>query len=184
VGRVKVLNNTMKPKFVKYYMEIAELTAKLSYAVRLNVGAVIVKGNQILASGFNGMPSGWENVCEEKQWLESDAGMWLDAEDIEEEWPFKEYRPDAGREMRYKLKSKPETMHAERNALDKVAASNESTLGATLFVTHSPCLECAKSIYNTGISDVYYKHDYRSNDGIEFLKKTGVKVHKYAEPDL
>jgi dCMP deaminase len=110
--------------------------------------------------------------------------MWLDAEDIEEEWPFKEYRPDAGREMRYKLKSKPETMHAERNALDKVAASNESTLGATLFVTHSPCLECAKSIYNTGISDVYYKHDYRSNDGIEFLKKTGVKVHKYAEPDL
>jgi deoxycytidylate deaminase len=88
----------MKPKFVKYYMEIAELTAKLSYAVRLNVGAVIVKGNQILASGFNGMPSGWENVCEEKQWLESDAGMWLDAEDIEEEWPFKEYRPDAGRQ--------------------------------------------------------------------------------------
>ena len=184
VGEIKVLNNTMKNKYVELYMDIAERVSKMSYAKRLQVGAVIVKGNQILSLGYNGMPSGWENVCEEKQWLESDAGMWLDAEDIEEEWPFKEYRPDAGREMRYKLKSKPETMHAERNALDKVAASNESTLGATLFVTHSPCLECAKSIYNTGISDVYYKHDYRSNDGIEFLKKTGVKVHKYAEPDL
>jgi dCMP deaminase len=86
--------------------------------------------------------------------------------------------------MRYKLKSKPETMHAERNALDKVAASNESTQGAVIFCTHSPCLECAKSIYNTGITTVYYQHEYRSNDGIEFLKKTGVHVKKYSEPEI
>ena len=164
MGRVKVLNNTMKPKFVKYYMNIAELTAKLSYAVRLNVGAVIVKGNQILATGYNGMPSGWENVCEV-----------IIPEQIDSE--TRTITPS-------RLVSKPEVLHAERNALDKVAASNESTQGATLFVTHSPCLECAKSIYNTGISDVYYKHDYRSNDGIEFLKKTGVKVHKHTESDL
>lgn len=145
-------------------MDIAELTARLSYAKRLNVGAVIVKGNQILASGFNGMPSGWENVCEYEI-----------PEQID---------PETRTITPSRLVSKPEVLHAERNALDKVAASNESTLGATLFVTHSPCLECAKSIYNTGITDVYYKHDYRSNDGVEFLKKTGVHVHKYSDPEL
>jgi dCMP deaminase len=192
VGRVKVLNNTMKPKFVKYYMEIAELTAKLSYAVRLNVGAVIVKGNQILATGYNGMPSGWENVCERKVFSRfSDINPhtdpityeYISQEILDEQYPYIEYVGDKP-VNRYTLVSKPEVLHAERNCLDKVAASNESTLGATLFVTHSPCLECAKSIYNTGISDVYYKHEYRSNAGIDFLKKTGVKVHKYAEPDL
>ena len=164
MGRVKVLNNTMKPKFVKYYMEIAELTAKLSYAKRLNVGAVIVKGNQILATGYNGMPSGWENVCEV-----------IIPEQID---------PETRTITPSKLVSKPEVMHAERNCLDKVAASNESTQGAVMFCTHSPCLECAKSIYNTGITEIYYKEDYRSNEGISFLKNTGVKVHKYAEPDL
>lgn len=162
----------MKPKFIKYYMDIAELTAKLSYAVRLNVGAVIVKGNQILASGYNGMPSGWENVCEVKVYCE-------DGDYKEQQLP-----KDLNEWKNYKLVSKPEVMHAERNCLDKVAASNESTQGATLFVTHSPCLECAKSIYNTGITNVYYKHEYRSNDGIDFLKKTGVNVHKYSDPEL
>jgi len=164
VGRVKVLNNTMKPKFVKYYMEIAALTAKLSYAVRLNVGAVIVKGNQILATGYNGMPSGWENVCEYEI-----------PEQID---------PETRTITPSRLVSKPEVLHAERNCLDKVAASNESTQGAVMFCTHSPCLECAKSIYNTGITEIYYKEDYRSNEGISFLKNTGVKVHKYSESDL
>ena len=172
MGRVKVLNNTMKPKFVKYYMEIAELTAKLSYAVRLNVGAVIVKGNQILATGYNGMPSGWENVCEHKVYCE-------DGDYREQQLP-----KDSNEWKNFKLVSKPEVMHAERNALDKVAASNESTQGAVMFCTHSPCLECAKSIYNTGITEIYYKEDYRSNEGISFLKNTGVKVHKYTESDL
>jgi dCMP deaminase len=167
VGGVKVLNIIMKPKFIKYYMEIAELTAKLSYAVRLNVGAVIVKGNQILSSGYNGMPTGWENVCEHKVYCE-------DGEYREQQLP-----KDSNEWKTYKLVSKPEVLHAERNALDKVAASNESTQGAVMFCTHSPCLECAKSIYNTGITDLYYKHDYKSNDGINFLKKTGVYVHKY-----
>lgn len=173
----------MKQKFIDYFMDIAARTAQLSYAKRLQVGAVIVKGNQVVGTGYNGMPSGWENNCEDKDWMESDAGMWLDAEDIQEQWPFRGYRPDLNRDMRYRLKTKPETMHAERNALDKVAMSNESTLGAVMFTTHAPCLECAKSIYNTGITDVYYKEEYKSTDGIEFLKKTGVNVRKYITPD-
>lgn len=154
----------MKRKFIDYYMKIAELTSQLSYAKRLQVGAVVVKGNQILSTGFNGMPSGWENVCETitPEYLDRETGIYTPAQ----------------------LVSKPEVLHAERNCLDKIAASNESTRDATLFITHSPCLECAKSIYNTGITDVYYKHDYKSTAGIEFLKKTGVNVHKYTEPDL
>jgi dCMP deaminase len=142
----------MKPKFIDYYMNIAQLTAQLSYAKRLQVGAVIVKGNQILSSGYNGMPSGWENNCEVKV-----------PEQID---------PDTRTITPEHVKSKPEVLHAERNALDKVAMSNESTLGAVMFTTHAPCLECAKSIYNTGITDVYYKEEYRSTDGINFLKKT------------
>jgi len=145
-------------------MSIAKLTAQLSYAKRLQVGAVIVKGNQILSSGYNGMPSGWENICEITI-----------PEHIDPE--TRTITPEH-------VKSKPEVMHAERNALDKVAASNESTQGAVIFCTHSPCLECAKSIYNTGITTVYYQHEYRSNDGIEFLKKTGVHVKKYSEPEI
>ena len=175
MGRVKVLNNTMKPKFVKYYMEIAELTAKLSYAVRLNVGAVIVKGNQILATGYNGMPSGWENVCEVKEW-EADHAMWLDSEDFAEQFPYKEWHEQANREVRYRLVSKPEVLHAEMNALMRLAASNESSRAASLFITHSPCLDCAKAVYQAGIETIYYKYDYRSNTGIEFLQKIGVKV--------
>jgi len=140
-------------------MNIAQLTAQLSYAKRLQVGAVIVKGNQILSSGYNGMPSGWENICEITI-----------PEQID---------PDTRTITPEHVKSKPEVMHAERNCLDKVAMSNESTLGAVMFTTHAPCLECAKSIYNTGITNVYYKEEYRSNDGINFLKKTGVHVHKY-----
>ena len=172
MGEIKVLNNTMKSKFIKYYMDIAELTAKLSYAKRLHVGAVIVKGNQVLSSGYNGMPSGWENVCENKVYCE-------DGEYKEQQLP-----KDSNEWKNFKLVSKPEVMHAERNALDKVAASNESTQGAIMFCTHSPCLECAKSIYNTGITEIYYKHDYRSGAGIEFLKKTGVHVKKYSEPEI
>lgn len=170
----------MKQKFVELYMDIAERVSKMSYAKRLQVGSVIVKGNQILATGYNGMPSGWENVCETKEWMSRDAGGWLNPEEIYEQWPHVEYNKDAEEEYRFRWKTKPEVMHAERNALDKVAMSNESTSGATIFCTHSPCLECAKSIYNTGITTVYYKEEYRSNDGINFLKKTGVNVYKYS----
>jgi dCMP deaminase len=174
----------VKRKFIDYYMQIAELTSQLSYAKRLQVGAVIVKGNQILSSGFNGMPSGWENVCETKEYM-TDVGGRSATEEIETQWPYQEFSTADGATIRrYRLVSKPETMHAERNCLDKVAASNESTAGATLLTTHAPCLECAKSIYNTGITTVYYKHEYKTDAGIQFLKKTGVNVHKYNDPEL
>ena len=80
----------MKPKFIDYYMKIATVTAGLSYARRLQVGAVVVKDNQILATGYNGMPSGWDNNCEDKDYMSSDAGGWLSPEEIYERWPFEE----------------------------------------------------------------------------------------------
>ena len=134
-------------------MKIAEVTAGLSYAKRLQVGAVIVKDNQILATGYNGMPSGWENVCEHETYEEDGFHI--------------------------KLTTKPEVLHAETNAIAKVAQSTESSLGATLFCTHAPCIECAKLIYQSGIKTIYYKHEYRSDDGIKFLQLSGVNVHQH-----
>ena len=137
----------MKPKFIDYYMKIAEVTACLSYAKRLQVGAVIVKDNQILATGYNGMPSGWENVCEH--------------------------------EHNGELTTKREVLHAETNAIAKVAQSTESSNGATLFCTHAPCIECAKLIYHSGIKTIYYRDNYRDDSGLKFLKLSGVNVHSF-----
>lgn len=169
-------------------MNIAELTSKLSYAKRLQVGAVIVKGNQIIGTGYNGMPTGWENNCEDKQYMDSDAGGWLSPEEIEEQWPHKEdvedLSVDSGERyivdtMRYRLKTKPEVLHAESNAIAKVSRSTESSEGATLFCTHAPCMECAKLIYQSGINTLYYREQYRDDSGVEFLKHGGVNVHQY-----
>ena len=152
----------MKPKFVDYYMKIAEVTSGLSYAKRLQVGAVIVKDNQILATGYNGMPSGWENVCE-----------------YEEEIFVSDLEKGNRLEKTGQLKTKPEVLHAETNAIAKVAQSTESSLGSTLFCTHAPCIECAKLIYQSGITTLYYKHEYRDDSGIKFLRLSGVDVHQY-----
>lgn len=149
----------MKPKFVDYYMKIAEVTSGLSYAKRLQVGAVIVKDNQILATGYNGMPSGWENVCETEV-IETYAGF-------------------EGAILNTKLVTKPEVLHAETNAIAKVAQSTESSKDSTLFCTHAPCIECAKLIYQSGITTLYYKHQYRDDSGIKFLQLSGVNVHQY-----
>ena len=124
-------------------MDVAERFAQLSYAKRLNVGAIVVKDDRIISIGYNGMPSGWDNDCEDEN-----------------------------------NKSKPEVLHAESNAIAKLAKSNESGDNATLFCTHSPCIDCAKLIYQSGISTVYYKDNYRSNNGIDFLKKSNVIVTK------
>lgn len=139
----------MKKKFIDYYMSMADLTAKLSYALRLKVGSVIVRDNQVLATGYNGMPSGWENNCENI----------IDGI----------------------LKTKPEVLHAESNALMKVARSTESSEGATLFCTHAPCIDCAKLIYQAGINTVYYREQYRSDAGLNFLKQSEVNVHQYTD---
>ena len=131
-------------------MKAAQVYAELSTAVRLQVGCVIVKDNTIIGIGYNGMPSGWDNVCETVK--------------------FKDF---TGTVL---MKSKPEVLHAETNAIAKVSRSNNSTESADLFVTHAPCLECAKLIYQSGIKSVFYRDTYRSEDGIQFLQKCNVEV--------
>jgi len=169
----------MKPKLVNAYMQTSEVFAELSHACRLHVGAIVVKDDRIISIGYNGMPAGWDNNCEDKEWCS--AGGWLSPEEIEEGWPYKgEYTDRDGNVMqgRYRLKTKPEVLHAETNAIAKLARSNDSGEGADLFVTHSPCLDCAKLIYQSGIRRVYFGKHYRDDTGIEFLKKSGIEVIK------
>jgi dCMP deaminase len=159
-------------------MKTAETFAELSNARRLHVGAIVVKDDRIISIGYNGMPSGWDNNCEDKEWCS--AGGWLNPDEILAEWPFEEedINPDLGYARRYRLKTKPEVLHAETNAIAKLAKSNESGMGATMFITHAPCLDCAKLIYQSGISSVLYRNTYRSDDGIQFLQKAGVKIER------
>ncbi|MDB4257090.1 dCMP deaminase family protein [bacterium] len=140
----------MKIKFIQAYMDVAERFAQLSSATRLQVGAIVVKDDRIISIGYNGMPTGWDNCCE----------------DI--------IRTD---EVGFQVtKTKAEVLHAETNAIAKLAKSGESGLGATMFVTHAPCIDCAKLVYQSGIATVYYKNKYRSTQGLEFLDKSGVEV--------
>lgn len=123
------------------YMEIAETVSKMSYAKRLQVGAIVVKSNRIISIGFNGTPSGWDNNCEDEN-----------------------------------NKTKPEVIHAEANSIMKLASSNESGKGSVMFLTHAPCIDCAKLIYGSGITQVFYKNEYRDQSGVEFLKKCNVII--------
>ena len=143
----------MKEKFIDAYMKTAEVFAELSSARRLHVGAIVVKDDRIISIGYNGMPSGWDNNCE-----------------YEEIYDYK-----LNDEI-YQLKTKPEVLHAETNAIAKLAKSTESGMDATLFVTHAPCLDCAKLVYQSGINSVFYRNSYRSDDGLQFLRKAGVQV--------
>ena len=148
----------MKRKFVEAYMDVAERFAQLSTAKRLQVGSIIVKNNRIISIGYNGMPSGWTNECEDEYLYE-----------------------DGGRE----LKSKPEVLHAETNAIAKVARSPESCEDATMFCTHTPCIDCAKLIYQSGIKTLYVKNRYeaRKGSGLNFLIKSGVEVFMEGEDE-
>jgi dCMP deaminase len=156
----------MKAKLVEAYMATASIAAGLSNAVRLKVGAVIVKDNRIISIGYNGTPSGWDNNCEDK--------IYCDDGDYSEQLLPKE----SNQWMKYKLVTKPEVLHAETNAIAKLARSTESGLDATLFVTHAPCLDCAKLVYQSGINSVYYRNSYRDTSGVDFLTKAGVKVEQ------
>jgi dCMP deaminase len=141
----------MKEKFIDAYMDVADRFSRLSSAKRLQVGAIVVKDDRIISIGYNGMPSGWDNDCENIIQHSDDTTS---------------------------LKTKPEVLHAESNAIAKLARSSESGDGATLFVTHQPCMECAKLIYQSGIKEVYYAHPYRLNDGLDFLQKSNINVTK------
>ena len=161
-------------------MDWADRTAKLSHARRLQVGAVIVKDDSVISYGYNGMPAGWDNTCEDREWCS--GGGWLSPEEINEGWPYTGHYKDAdGNPMqgRYRLKTKPEVLHAESNAISKLAKSNNSGSGADLFVTHMPCLDCAKLIFQSGISRVYYGENYRDDAGVRFLEKSGVNVTRH-----
>ena len=141
----------MKSKYIQSYMATAEIFAEQSSAKRLHVGAIIVKDDRIISIGYNGMPSGWDNECEYEEGDELGG---------------------------YFLKTKPEVLHAETNAIAKLAKSTESGDGASMFITHAPCLDCAKLVYQSGINSVYYRNAYRSDDGIKFLEKAGVRVEQ------
>ena len=172
----------MKNKFINLYMDWAKRCAELSHAKRLHVGAVIVKDDTVISYGYNGMPAGWDNDCENVEWCS--AGGWLSAEEIKEGWPYEGTYLDAdGNTMqgRYRLKTKPEVLHAESNALAKLAKSHNSGLGATMFITHAPCLDCAKLICQSGISSVLYRNAYRDTSGIVFLEKSGIEVKQIKE---
>ena len=160
----------MKEKLKQAYMKTAETFAELSHARRLHVGAIVVKDDRIISIGYNGMPSGWDNNCEDK--IYCDDGDWS-----EQQLPKTENLSW----LRYKLVTKPEVLHAETNAIAKLAKSNESGLGATMFVTHAPCLDCAKLIYQSGIGSVLYRNAYRDTGGITFLEKSGVEVKQIKE---
>lgn len=123
------------------YLRMARIWAENSYCRRRQVGALVVKDKMIISDGYNGMPSGFENVCEDE------TGTTF-----------------------------PYVLHAEANAITKLARSSNNSDGATLYVTASPCIECAKLIIQSGIRRVVYAEKYRLTDGIDLLKKAGVKV--------
>lgn len=125
------------------YMKMARIWAENSYCVRRQVGALIVRDKMIISDGYNGTPSGFENICED----------------------------ETG-------KTKPYVLHAEANAITKVAKSNNSSDGATLYVTSSPCIECAKLIIQSGIKRIVYADSYHSMDGIDLLKRVGIEIVK------
>jgi len=147
----------MKQRLIDAYMKTAETFAELSHARRLHVGAIVVKDDRIISIGYNGMPAGWDNDCEDE------IGHVLDVDE---------------NVVEIRLKTKPEVLHAETNAIAKLAKSNESGMGATMFITHAPCLDCAKLIYQSGIGNVLYRNSYRDTGGITFLEKSGIQVEQ------
>ena len=130
-------------KFDDKYLQMAAVWAKNSYCKRRQVGALLVKDKMIISDGYNGTPSGFENVCEDENGI-----------------------------------TKPYVLHAEANAITKVAKSGNSSDGSTLYVTASPCIECAKLIIQAGIRRVVYRDEYRLTDGIDLLRRAGIEVEK------
>lgn len=167
----------MKTKLINAYMATAKIFAELSHARRLHVGAIVVKDDRIISIGYNGMPAGWDNNCENIVW-DPGAGGWLDPEEFDAQYPYEGWNEQAQRNVRYGLKTKPEVLHAESNAIAKLAKANDSGNGADIFVTHAPCIDCSKLILQSGIRRVYYGVQYRTDDGLTFLKNSGIQVTK------
>lgn len=135
------MNKDKQLKIDRRYLRMAAIWAENSYCTRRKVGALVVKNNMIISDGYNGTPSGFENVCEDENNV-----------------------------------TKPYVLHAEANAITKLARSNNSSDNATMYITASPCIECAKLIIQAGIKRVIYSEQYRLDDGIQLLKKAGIEV--------
>ena len=148
--------------FDSKYMCMAQIWASNSYAKRNKVGALIVKDGMIISDGFNGTPSGFENECEEIMPCGNPCTNL--------------FEQDCEQCKEHKLKTKPYVLHAEANAILKVARSANSTVGATLYCTTSPCLECAKLIIQSGIKRLVYSEQYRDISGLELLKRAGIQI--------
>jgi dCMP deaminase len=151
----------MKQKWIDAFMDTAERFAQLSSAKRLQVGAVVVKDNRIISIGYNGMPSGWTNECEKRVYTLSGVTEYLDEDGSS-----------------YRLETKDEVIHAEANAILKLARDGESGYDASLFCTHAPCVHCAKLIYGAGIKKVYYRNSYRDSIGLDFLQQCKIDIEK------
>jgi len=141
----------MKQKWIDAFMDTAERFARLSSAKRLQVGAVVVKDNRIISIGYNGMPSGWTNECENIVQHSDDTVTTV---------------------------TKDEVIHAEANAILKLARDGESGYGSSLFCTHAPCIHCSKLIHGAGISKVYYRDTYRDSIGLEFLENCNIEIER------
>ena len=138
-------------EFDKAWMDCAVAISKLSRARKKQVGAVIVKDGNIIGVGFNGTPTGFDNICEDKEYYS---------------------------EIEFKWITRPEVLHAESNAIAKVAKSTQSSEGASLYTTLSPCYDCAKLIIQAGISRVFYTEYYGHPEGIDLLLKAGVRIEE------
>lgn len=156
----------------KFYINVAKLCAQNSYANKLKVGAIIVKDNQIISDGFNGTPSGFNNECEIIDCTTNHCHLIKDT-------PKTNYAERCAYCSYVKLTTKDEVLHAESNAIMKCAKYGKSTDGATLYITHSPCIQCAKLIIQAGIKRVVYLRSYKHFDGLELLKQAKIIVEQY-----
>lgn len=165
----------MKDSMKKAYMQTAEIFAEQSHAVRAKVGCIIVKDNRIISIGYNGMPSGWNNTCENEEVIN-------DVPHMRDDYAKRGYimHSSADAIIWKKLTSKPEVLHAEANAITKLARSSDSSEGSALFCSHMPCIECAKLIHQSGISSVYYLINYKAakGSGEEFLKISNIGLEQ------
>jgi dCMP deaminase len=152
LNQLVALKENGMPKKIDYaHLKVAETYAQLSHAIRLKVGAIITKEDRVISIGYNGTPAGWDNSCEDHVYID---------------------------DMHVELKTKPEVIHAEANAIAKLAKSSEAGDNANMYTTHAPCLECAKLIYTAGIKKVFYRYDYKNISGIEFLEKCKIDVER------
>ena len=156
-------------KLDERYLAMAREWSKMSHAKRKKVGCLIVKDEQIISDGYNGTPSGFNNDCEEVFYTCDERDFYRD-----QEWQL-----DVGKDKFYKLKTKPEVLHAESNALMKLARSTNSSEGATIYCTYSPCFDCAKLIVQSGVKRFVYNETYRNIEGLNLLKEASVEIVNY-----